>query len=61
MSLPTYDKSKRRKSFQSLPKGAYVIKIMGAKEEPNKGGSGRHLRIAFDIAEGEYSKKIEKK
>lgn len=55
MALPTYDKTKRRKSFQTLPKGAYVIKIMGAKEEPNKSGSGRHLRIAFDIAEGEYS------
>lgn len=55
MALPTYDKSKRKKSFQQLPKGAYVIKIMGAKEEPNKKGGGSHLTIAFDIAEGEYA------
>lgn len=55
MALPTYDKSKRKKSFQQLPKGAYVIKIMGAKEEPNKNGNGSHLTIAFDIAEGEYA------
>lgn len=34
MALPTYDKTKRRQSFQQLPKGAYVIKIKGAKEEP---------------------------
>lgn len=54
MALPTYDKSKRRKSFQQLPKGAYVIKIMTAKQIENKNSSGSHLAIAFDIAEGEY-------
>lgn len=54
MSLPTYDKSKRKKSFQQLPKGAYVVKIKAAKEEQNRSGNGSHLRIAFDIAEGEY-------
>lgn len=54
MSLPTYDKSKRKKSFQALPKGAYVIKILQAKEQKNKNNSGRHLEIIFDIAEGEY-------
>lgn len=54
MALPTYDKSKRKKTFERLPKGAYVVKIMGAKEDPNKNGSGSHLTIYFDIAEGEY-------
>lgn len=54
MSLPTYDKSKRKKTFETLPKGAYVIKIMNAKEEPNRSGSGSHLTISFDIAEGDY-------
>ena len=54
MSLPTYDKSKRKKSFQQLPKGAYVVRIKAAKEEENKSGKGSHLKIAFDIAEGEY-------
>jgi len=41
----------------SLPKGAYAIKIMGAKEEIYKDKSGREfskLAISFDIAEGEY-------
>lgn len=54
MSLPKYDKSKRKKSFETLPKGAYVIKIMDAKQEPNRSGNGSHLTISFDIAEGEF-------
>lgn len=54
MALPKYDKSKRRTSFEQLPKGAYVVKIIGAREDPNKNGSGSHLSIAFDIAEGKY-------
>ena len=34
MSLPTYNKAKRKSNtFEQLPKGAYVIKIMGAKED----------------------------
>ena len=41
-------------SFELLPKGAYVIVIKAVKEEPNKNKSGSHLRIRFDIAEGEY-------
>lgn len=55
MSLPTYNKDKRKKSFQVLPKGAYVVKIVGVKQTPNKSGNGEHLAIAFDIAEGEYT------
>lgn len=55
MALPTYNKSQRRQSFTILPKGAYVIKIKGAKEEPTKDGSGTRITIAFDIAEGEYA------
>ena len=54
MALPKYDKSKRRTSFELLPKGAYVIKILSAKEEPNRSGKGTHLMIGFDIAEGQY-------
>lgn len=53
MTLPTYDKSKRRKSFQMLPKGAYVVAIKSAKEETWPSGDAV-VRIAFDIAEGEY-------
>ena len=51
--LPTYDKSKRKKTFEQLPKGAYVVKIIGAKQEQWPSGDGV-IRIAFDIAEGEY-------
>lgn len=54
MSLPTYDKTKRKKSYEALPKDAYVIKIMNAKETANKNSSGSHIAIAFDIAEGDY-------
>jgi len=54
MTLPKYDKSKRRKSTPQLPKDAYVLVIKNAKEEPNRSGKGTHLTIAFDIAEGLY-------
>lgn len=53
MTLPTYDKSKRRKDFQQLPKGAYVIKILSAREEKWPSGDPC-IKIAFDIAEGDY-------
>ena len=55
MALPTYNKTKRRQTFEQLPKGAYVIEIKGAREDQNKNGNGSHLTIAFDIAEGEYA------
>lgn len=54
MTLPSYDKSKRRKSFSQLPKGAYVIKIMDAKEDKWPSGDAC-VKIAFDIAEGEHA------
>lgn len=41
-------------TYEMLPKGAYIIKIIDVKTEANKGGNGQHLKIAFDIAEGEY-------
>lgn len=54
MALPTYDKSKRKStSFEALPKDAYVVKIVGAKEGTYPSG-GACLRIAFDIAEGAH-------
>lgn len=46
---------KEQIEFELLPKGAYVIKLLSIKEEPNKNGNGTHLKIAFDIAEGEYA------
>ena len=49
-----YERNEGR-DFETLPKGAYVIKILGAKEEVNKRGDGSYIRMAFDIAEGEYA------
>ena len=46
---------KEQVEFEILPKGAYVIKILSVKEEPAKSGSGSYLKMAFDIAEGEYA------
>ena len=54
MALPTYDKSKRRKTFSQLPKGAYVVKIMNAREDRWPSGD-TCVKIAFDIAEGDYA------
>ena len=53
MSLPTYNRNNRRKVFEALPKGAYIIRIMNAKVVPTKSGFDQ-LVLAFDIAEGEY-------
>lgn len=53
--LPRYDKNARRKTYETLPKGAYVVKILEAKKERNKKNNGEHLKISFDIAEGEYA------
>jgi len=46
---------KEQVEWEALPKGAYVIKILNVKEEDNKNSSGTHLKIAFDVAEGEYA------
>ena len=46
---------KEQNSYEPLPKGAYVIKLLNVKEEPNKSGEGTHLKISFDIAEGDYA------
>ena len=54
MSLPTYNKSKRRVNYEALPKDAYVVKILGAKIDTWPSG-GQYLNIAFDIAEGKYA------
>ena len=54
MALPKFDKSQRRKNFEQLPKGAYVVKIMGAVQEPNRNGKGEHVKIIVDIAEGDF-------
>ena len=54
MALPKYDKNKRRRQIERLPKDAYVCVIKNVREDKNKNGNGSHLTIAFDIAEGDY-------
>ena len=53
MALPTYNRNNRRKVFEALPKGAYVIKILSAKTTQSSWGEDQ-IAIVFDIAEGEY-------
>lgn len=48
------ENAKQVSSFELLPKGAYVCKILKADEAKNSSGNGSHIRIGFDIAEGEY-------
>ncbi len=53
MSLPTYNRNNRRKTFEQLPKAAYIVRILNAKVVDTKTGL-RQIVIAFDIAEGDY-------
>ena len=53
MALPTYNRNNRRKTFELLPKDAYVVRILSAKTAETKSGFNQ-LVIAFDIAEGQY-------
>ena len=53
MTLPTYNRNNRRKTFELLPKDAYVVRILSAKTAETKSGFNQ-LVIAFDIAEGQY-------
>ena len=46
---------KEQVEWEALPKNAYIIKLLDVKEETNKNNTGTHLKIAFDIAEGEYA------
>lgn len=45
---------KEQVEFELLPKGAYVIKLLSVKEEFSKDKTSSYLKMAFDIAEGEY-------
>lgn len=47
-----YDQTKAYTDAEMLPKGAYVVKIMGATVEENS--KGQYIKIGCDIAEGEY-------
>lgn len=48
----SYATTKAYSDYQQLPKGAYILKIMGAEVCENS--IGQYIRISCDIAEGEY-------
>ena len=47
-----YAQTKAYGSFKALPKGGYVVKIMGATVKDGK--VGQYVEISADIAEGEH-------
>lgn len=47
-----YEQTKAYTDAETLPKGAYVVKIMGATVEENS--NGQYIKIGCDIAEGEF-------
>lgn len=56
MKVPSYNKENRKSSnggYEKLPKGNYVCKILSVGEHTSKAGKAM-IKIAFDIAEGEY-------
>ena len=54
INVPKYNKEDRRTgSFEQLPKGAYVCKILNVEEQTSKKGHPMVV-VSFDIAEGEY-------
>lgn len=48
----SYEKTQAYKEFEQLPKGGYILKIMGAEVHENR--NGQYVKISCDIAEGEY-------
>ena len=53
INVPKYNKENRKKTFEQLPKGAYVCKIMNVEASKSKKGQDM-IKISFDIAEGDY-------
>ena len=47
-----YEQTKSYSDFEQLPKGGYVLKIMGAEVCQNS--NGEYVKISCDIAEGDY-------
>ena len=47
-----YEKTQAYSEYQALPKGGYVVRILGATVHENS--NGQYVKIAADIAEGEY-------
>lgn len=54
-----YEQTRGYSDSEQLPRGGYVCKIIGAKMQENE--YGQSVKIAFDIAEGEYKDFYQKK
>lgn len=54
-----YEQTRGYSEGEQLPKGGYVCKIIGAKIQENE--YGQCIKIAFDIAEGEFKDFYQKK
>ena len=54
-----YEQTRGYSDSEHLPRGGYVCKIIGAKMQENE--YGQSVKIAFDIAEGEYKDFYQKK
>ena len=48
-----YEKTQAYGDYEALPKGGYVVKILGAELCSNS--VGQYVKISCDIAEGEYA------
>ena len=48
-----YDKTKAYGDYEQLPKGGYILKIIGVTEKTSKAG-GKYFEISADIDDGEY-------
>jgi len=51
-SFKDYKETKAYTDAETLPKGAYKVKILGASVEENS--RGKYIKIGCDIAEGEF-------
>lgn len=48
----SYEKTQAYKDFEQLPKGGYILRIMGAEVCENS--MGQYVKISCDVNEGEY-------
>lgn len=48
-----YEKVQAYGDYQRLPKGGYVVKILGVSVEENK--NGQYLKLSCDITEGDFT------
>ena len=50
-----FDRNNAMQDFERLPKGGYILKILGVKYIEAEGNKSDQLRLQVDIAEGQYA------